>query len=360
MSSAAVSLPRRRLLPGLTWVTWRQHRLALAGTFLLLASFGVLMLVTGLRMHHAYAVDGLTTCGNINGQACSVQLNLFEQAWHGWVSALPAFLLLLPMAIGVFVGAPVIARELESGTFRFAWTQGASRTRWTVIRLAVLGGLVTGLALAFSGVFTWWFGPWTAIDGRLGNNIGAYDVSGLVFAARALFTLMLGALLGALIRRAVAAMAVTAVVSIGVVLSSARWLRQYIEKPILAVISSPHAVAGAAPARLADKPTAWIVTQWTTNGAGQRLTGDQVRATMQKAAQALFEAGGGPRRPVKIDPGSASPLQSYFVQHGFTQWANFQPGSRFWHFQGVEAAAYVLVALLCAAATVALVRRRRT
>ena len=32
--------------------------------------------------------------------------------------------MLLPGLLGVFVGAPVVARELESGTYRFAWTQG--------------------------------------------------------------------------------------------------------------------------------------------------------------------------------------------------------------------------------------------
>ncbi|HEU5001925.1 MAG TPA: hypothetical protein VFW71_03985 [Actinomycetota bacterium] len=361
MSTAALSLPRRRLLPGLSWVTWRQHRLALAGTFLLLAAFTVLMVVNGRAMHHAYVADGLTTCGIVTGPGCAVQLGLFEQAYQGWVSALPAFLMLLPMVIGTFLGAPVVARELESGTFRFAWTQGASRTRWTVIRLALLGAAVTGLALAFAGVFTWWYGPWTAIDGRLSNSIGAYEVSGLVFAARTLFTLMLGAFLGALIRRTVAAMGATLLVSVGAVLASARWLRSHIEKPILAVISSAHPVSGAAPPRLADKPTAWIISQWTTNAAGAHLTSAQVRSVMQQAAATLFGSGpAGPGRgPVKVAPDSRGPLQSYFTQHGFTQWATFEPGSRFWHFQGVEAAAYVLVALLLAGATVWLVRRRR-
>jgi hypothetical protein len=29
-----------------------------------------------------------------------------------------------PALIGAFAGAPVLARELETGTFRYTWTQG--------------------------------------------------------------------------------------------------------------------------------------------------------------------------------------------------------------------------------------------
>ena len=40
---------------------------------------------------------------------------------------------------GMFVGAPLLAREYSSGTARFAWTQGAGRTRPTVAKLILLG-----------------------------------------------------------------------------------------------------------------------------------------------------------------------------------------------------------------------------
>ena len=35
-----------------------------------------------------------------------------------------------PAIIGVFWGAPLVARELEAGTHRLAWTQSVTRTRW--------------------------------------------------------------------------------------------------------------------------------------------------------------------------------------------------------------------------------------
>ncbi|MGD0605948.1 MAG: hypothetical protein ABSA53_20450 [Streptosporangiaceae bacterium] len=35
--------------------------------------------------------------------------------------------LVVPALIGAFAGAPVLARELETGTFRYAWTLGSGR-----------------------------------------------------------------------------------------------------------------------------------------------------------------------------------------------------------------------------------------
>ena len=117
----------------------------------------------------------------------------------------------LPGLIGVFVGAPLVARELESGTFRFAWTQGRSRVQWIVTKLVLLAIVLTALALAFSALFTWWYGPFDAITGRMAPY-GAYEISGLVFAARTLFGFTLGVAAGLLIRRTVPAMAATAAV----------------------------------------------------------------------------------------------------------------------------------------------------
>lgn len=44
--------------------------------------------------------------------------------------------------------------------------------------------------------------------------------------------------------------------------------------------------------------------------------------------------------------------------HGYTSWETYQPASRFWHFQSVEAGAYGLAALVLAAATFRWIRRR--
>ena len=45
----------------------------------------------------------------------------------------------LPPLLGVFVGAPLLARELESGTFRLIWTQSVTRLRWPLTKTRWFG-----------------------------------------------------------------------------------------------------------------------------------------------------------------------------------------------------------------------------
>jgi hypothetical protein len=55
--------------------------------------------------------------------------------------------------------------------------------------------------------------------------------------------------------------------------------------------------------------------------------------------------------------GSASPTQC-LVQHGYTQWADYQPASHFWPFQWIEGGWLLALLALLAFVTVWLVRRR--
>ena len=332
--SAATVQPRAAWWPpelrGLPWVTWRQHRVALAGIVALLGGLGVLLLVNGLAMHSDYTKLGLNSCGNVIGPACQEPFTVFHRRYGTWVSYLPRIMEFIPALIGVFLGAPLVARELESGTFRFAWTQGRSRVQWIATKLALLATLVTILALAFSFLFSWWYQPWLAIAGRMQPG-DAYEVTGLVFTARTLFGFMLGALLGTLIRRTVPAMAATAAAWLAVVWPSVIYLRPLIEKPI---------TARAGPK--SDIPTSWQVDTWFENAAGHRLSQSQVFN--------LFTPSSNGAEP--IDFGAR------LAKLHYTDWVSYQPASRFWHFQTVEASTYVVVALLLAVGTVLWLRRR--
>src|ERR1017187_5440767 len=75
-----------------------------------------------------------------------------------WLSVL---VVVVPGLLGVFWGAPLVAGELESGSFRLAWTQDVSRVRWLAARLAV-----SGLAAMAVG------GPATARGTLLGASAG--------------------------------------------------------------------------------------------------------------------------------------------------------------------------------------------
>ncbi len=328
MTAATIgSLRWHPRLRGLTWVTWRQHRAALAGTLALLGGTALVLLINGRAMHRAYA--GIAMCG---GTPCEVPYQLFTGKYQAWAQFLPRFLTFLPAVIGVFVGAPLVARELESGTYRFAWTQGRGRVRWIEAKLVLLGSTLTLLAVAFSWCFSWWFGPWHSIMGRMGSG-QAYEIEGLVFAARTLFAFTSGVFLGAVIRRTVPAMAATAALWLAVAWPTTIYLRPLIQP---AKVVSDAAYIGI------DK--AWTISSWVQDGSGHHLSDSQVTTLAGRARAAGVQ--------------SSDQFTSWLAQHHYTRWDSYQPDSRFWHFQAVEASCWVLAALLFAAATVWWLRRR--
>ena len=131
----------------------------------------------------------------------------------------------VPALIGAFVGAPVLARELETGTFRYAWTQGFGRWRWTLAKLVPLAVVVAAAAGAFSVLFSWYYQPYLA-DGQQGRSSGfparsgLFDLRGVAFAAWTLAAFAIGALAGMLIRRVVPAIVATLAAYTGLALAA--------------------------------------------------------------------------------------------------------------------------------------------
>jgi len=343
MTATAVGPRSSRLrvqpLLGLAWVTWRQHRAALAGVLAVLGGLGLFMLFHGLAMHHAYTSLGLDTCGELDSPTCRSQLTAFQHNYRTLPDVLPHYLMILPGLVGVFVGAPVVARELESGTFRFAWTQGRSPVQWVVTKLVLLAVTLTVLAMAFSALFTWWYGPVDALTGRMTVD-GAYEVSGLVFTARTLFAFTLGVLLGMLIRRTVPAMAATAAAWCAVALPSMIYLRPLIQHPIT-TLGHPGkgAVAGSHVPVNAN-----VTSDWIQDSAGHHASFDNL------FQQAIVSNRGTIPSPDQFD--------SWMTQHHYSQWVSYQPNSWFWHFQTIEASGYTILAVLLATATVLVLRHR--
>src|SRR3984893_3333002 len=123
-----------------------------------------------------------------------------------WLSV---FAVVVPGLLGAFWGAPLVAGELESGSFRLVWTQDISRARWLAARLAVTGLAAMATAGLASWLITWWAGP---LDRAGLDQFGSFDSRDIVPVGYAAFAFALGVLLGALLRRTVPAMAATLVV----------------------------------------------------------------------------------------------------------------------------------------------------
>src|SRR6202035_1032202 len=147
-------VPWRRM----AWVTWRQHRFALTGVATLLGVLAVCLWIVGLQLHHAYAAA--LACHRSGSIACEGLIGNFNGM--NKVLSNGSVLQAVPALIGAFVGAPVLARELETGTFRFAWTQGFGRWRWTLAKLVALAVVVVAAAGALSVLISWYYQPYFA------------------------------------------------------------------------------------------------------------------------------------------------------------------------------------------------------
>jgi ABC-type transport system involved in multi-copper enzyme maturation permease subunit len=251
----------------------------------------------------------------------------------------------VPPLIGAFVGAPLLARELEAGTLRFAWTQGLERWRWTLAKLAALGLVVTVAAGALSVLFSWYYQPYLAasnqaleLSGLSPFGGGVFDLRGVSLAAWTLTAFAIGALAGVLIRRVVPAIVATLAAYSGLALIAANLLRQHYLTPLL---SSNVNLPGSS----------WIIRQYWTQGGTFAFTSSRA------APQSLVHAcSGAPPGPLGKPPVQA--FAQCAAQHGYTRLTSYQPASRFWPFQWIEGGWLLVLSALLIAVTVWLVHRR--
>ena len=111
-----------------------------------------------------------------------------------------------PALIGIFWGAPLVARELETGTFRLAWTQSVTRTRWLAVKLGVVGLASMAVAGLLSLMVTWWSSPIDRVNASIVRLVRSARHRPVGYAA---FAFVLGVTAGVLIRRTLPAMATT-------------------------------------------------------------------------------------------------------------------------------------------------------
>jgi hypothetical protein len=328
-AAAPLAAPGRWPRLGLAWLVWRQHRAAAAAVLAVFGAAAALLLASGLPIHAAYRDLGLGACAPASGSGsgsgqCGELLQAFDDRYFGWGLYLPRLLMFLPALVGAFVGGPLVAREFESGTVRFVWSQGRGRMRWLAATLGSMLALTTVAALALSLLSGWWFGPFERSLGRLGS--AGFEL-GPVFAARTLFGVALGALAGAVLRRTVPAMAVTLVGWFAVVLPAALLWRPHYQAQLVAPTNGP----------VMDND--WTIRSWWLDRAGHQVSEPALlRVLRQVAAQ------------------GASP-QAWLRQHGYTQWQAYQPDSRYWRFEAIETGMLCALAVALLAVTGWLVRR---
>ncbi len=320
----------------MTWVTWRLYRSQGALSAALLAALAVLLLITGLHAAQVWhsalagcAKDG--TCANLAGSPLSLS------------STGVAFVVLattaVPLLPGLFWGAPMVARELETGTSQFAWTQGITRRRWLAVGSGWLILAAAVIAGAVSALVTWWSGPDNALNADA-FQANRFDITDIVPAGYAIFAMALGICAGALLRRTVAAMAVMLAGFAALRVFIAQWLRLHYMTPVTVYfkLTEPFRPTGS----------------YLGVSQGVVLADGQPPA----AAPGGFEINGVPVPAVCRPQASPGTVMPCLTAHGYRGYLTYQPASRFWVFQGIETGIYVVLAAILLAVTFWALKRR--
>jgi hypothetical protein len=325
------------------WLTWRQHRKQAFFTLLGFAALAALMVPIGLSMRHTFADLGLAECvrqlsdpdvAAATRNSCDAGFNRFTNQ-YGSLNLVAVLLITLPVLVGLFWGAPLVAREVEHGTHRFVWTQGVGRTRWALVKFGLVGAAVVALAVCYGLGMSWWINPLThaAREGRFGLIV--FDLQGVVPIAYTLFAVALGIFTGTVWKRMLPAMGITLAGFIGV-------------RAAVAILARPHyqpARTLTFPIEGIGEPTTdrgdWILSMGVRNADGTMVAAD---------TRIMCPPGG------KGPDGRACGAE-LGLGPGAYNWQLYQPAGRFWLFQGIETGIFVALAALLLYLAVRRIRR---
>ncbi|MEU7479685.1 ABC transporter permease subunit [Lentzea sp. NPDC042327] len=319
----------------MTWLLWRQHRTEVCVLGLLVGAFGIALLVLGTQAHDLFP-GGPARCEGQAGvsDACTAAFRRLDDE-YGFVENLLAAFYLVPVVIGAFLGAPLLARELEDGTWQLAWTQAVPRMRWLAAKLLALAGVTVALTGLFTAVLTWFRRPFDAWEGRF--QYDAFDLQGLVPVAYALFAFGVATAAGAVLRRSLPAFGVAFGAFLAARMSVALLARPAYATPLTATKPVP---VGGSQDRAAPGFADWTVERGYADATGRRLSSTEYLALEDSADRA------------------GTNLNQFLHERGVQRFEVYHPADRFWTFQLIESALFATVAAVLLGVVVWRVRRR--
>jgi hypothetical protein len=324
------------------WLTWRQFRTQAIAAAVIVVAVAVFLIISGLGLRHSYDHAGLPHC--LVHHDCERLATAFvDQLKSGKFIFIASSILLyvVPGLIGLFWGAPLLAREFETGTVRLAWNQSVTRNRWVLAKLGIVGLAAMAAAGLLSLLITWWASP---LDQAL-NYVGPYATISLnrldptLFGARgiapigyAAFAVALGVAAGVLIRRTIPAMAVTIAVFAAVQLIWPNWVRPHLIPPTVVRASLGTTFDDLYVTQPGGqmfikgpwyKSGAWILSNQTVTPSGHVFTGPATSACLGNSTQACL---------------------AWVTRQKLAQLVSYQPANRFWALQWYEMAVFLVLA----------------
>ncbi|MEP6761846.1 MAG: ABC transporter permease subunit [Sporichthyaceae bacterium] len=321
------------------WLTWRQLRIQAAAVYALVAAAAVTLAITGPRLADLAKLDG-----SIFDRLTQADRNFF---FTGVIAVAVA-----PAVIGIFWGAPMVARELEAGTHRLVWNQSVTRTRWLATKLGVTALAAAVAVGALTLAVSWWSKP---IDGALSDTNGSlparmtpvtFAMRGITPISYAVFALVLGVAIGLVVRRPVPAMAITLVVFIFVQIAVPLWVRPHLVPTAEQTVTfnrerldgiSINDNGPSSPMRITVNtggPGNWVLSNQTVDATGRPTA---LPAWMSDCLPP--PPGPGEADRAVVTQAGVDPIEACFTRlnaEGYRQRVVYQPAKHFWPLQWAE------------------------
>jgi hypothetical protein len=317
----------------MNWLAWRQLRVPALSVLVGVAAIVVVLGITGPQLlgRTDFSDEDLLFSGTI------------------------LVTYLLPAVVGVFWGVPLVAREVEAGTHSLVWNQSVTRRRWLATKVGF--GLLAAMLMAglLSLAVTWWASPIDALANLATDRGPLNRMSPVVFGARgivpigyAAFAFVLGVAVGIVLRRTVAAMAVTLVLLAGVLFAVPFLVRPYVLPALTedVAITAENVVGirgneqGVESMTVAEPRGAWVLANETLDPSGNAVS--PLPGFVRDCVP----------RPDRDDPpparGSMGACMAQLGERGYTQHLVYQPGYRFWPLQWIELGMFLLLSGLLA------------
>ncbi|GAA1957976.1 hypothetical protein [Amycolatopsis minnesotensis] len=305
-------------------VTWRQHRLMLVGT-------GVLVLAAIAAM--------LWVSANVEKDADLIGLPGLRQ-----ISDLGELLLAGVLGfsglIAVFWAAPLLSKEYEQRTHLLVWSQDVSPLRWLAVKTTVLAVVAVAFSVALGVTASFMMHRILEAPAQYPPVFSLFrspyfDDVALTQAAYALFGFALGLAVSAICRRTVTSMGVTLALFVGVRAVVERFVRPYFQTPVRE--TNPIGVDG--PATSVMQPNSLSVASGNLDAAGNPIDFPRVCNTGSSVH-------------------TAQDYHACLRQNGVvSNYRDFQPADRLGFFQFAEFGVFVVLAAVLLLVGLRVVRR---
>jgi ABC-type transport system involved in multi-copper enzyme maturation permease subunit len=318
------------------WMTWRQHRKQALFTVIGLAVLAAVIVPTGLAMRNTMVSTGLDECVRLalDTDRCNTASRQFSNE-YGSLAYVGILFVLLPLLIGLFWGAPLVAREVEHGTHRLVWTQGVSRRQWALVKFGFVGGATVAAAIVYGLGLSWWMTPLSHAGLSSRFTVLLFDMQGLVPVGYTLFAVALGIFVGTVWPKVLPAMAFTLVGFVGV-------------RVALTVLARPNYL----PASTRTYPVFGLTRE------PARDENDWILGIGVRNPDGTLVVPNGTIQCNQVEQGPGAPCGSEFgVEAGAYNWQLYQPAGRFWLFQGIETGIFVALAAVLLVLAARAVRR---